>query len=194
MAAISQFPFPIPTITPEDLAAFDETHFSPTAHTHLTANFLPPPDPSAAAAPAEDEEDTLGYYPDGTKRTLTDTQISIFRHSEIQDLLRRKRHNRNRRRKFRERQAAQKAAEADEVRAQAAAEAAAANPVPQTEATEGQVRKGRLEAAIWASAMQWDEQEGGNQGKDQPPVEEPKVLGRVDRASGREFLWPAIER
>lgn len=108
MAAISQFPFPIPTITPvslllpfshlhlrrmltnhqEDLAAFDESHFSPTAHTHLTANFLPPPDPSAAAAHAENEEDNLGYYPDGTKRTLTDTQISIFRHSEIQELLR----------------------------------------------------------------------------------------------------------
>jgi hypothetical protein len=38
------------------------------------------------------EEDGLGYYEDGTKRTLTDEQIAIFRHSEIQALLRARRH------------------------------------------------------------------------------------------------------
>lgn len=36
----------------------------------------------------DEEDDGLGYYPDGVKRTLTDTQISIFRHSEIQRILR----------------------------------------------------------------------------------------------------------
>lgn len=36
----------------------------------------------------EDEDDGLGYYPDGVKRTLTDDQIAMFRHSEIQTLLR----------------------------------------------------------------------------------------------------------
>lgn len=35
----------------------------------------------------EGEED-LGYYKDGAKRTLTDEQIEIFRHSEIHALLR----------------------------------------------------------------------------------------------------------
>lgn len=34
------------------------------------------------------DEDDLGYYPDGVKRTLTDEQIEIFRHSEIHSLLR----------------------------------------------------------------------------------------------------------
>jgi hypothetical protein len=34
-----------------------------------------------------EEDDDLGYYEDGVKRTLTDTQISIFRHSEIQRIL-----------------------------------------------------------------------------------------------------------
>lgn len=29
----------------------------------------------------------LGYYHDGVKRTLTDAQIAIFRHSEIQEML-----------------------------------------------------------------------------------------------------------
>lgn len=32
--------------------------------------------------------DALGYYEDGVKRTLTDEQIAIFRHTEIQELLR----------------------------------------------------------------------------------------------------------
>lgn len=34
------------------------------------------------------EQEDLGYYPDGVKRTLTDEQIRIFRHSEIHALLR----------------------------------------------------------------------------------------------------------
>ena len=32
--------------------------------------------------------DELGYYPDGVKRTLTDEQIAMFRHSEIYSILR----------------------------------------------------------------------------------------------------------
>jgi hypothetical protein len=38
------------------------------------------------------EEGDLRYYEDGTRRTLTDEQIAIFRHSEIQALLRDRRH------------------------------------------------------------------------------------------------------
>ena len=34
------------------------------------------------------ENDDLGHYPDGTKRTLTDDQIAMFRHSEIYSILR----------------------------------------------------------------------------------------------------------
>lgn len=34
------------------------------------------------------EDDNLGYYPDGVKRTLTDEQIEIFRHSELEALRR----------------------------------------------------------------------------------------------------------
>lgn len=39
----------------------------------------------------EEEEGALGYYPDGAKRTLTDEQIKMFRHSEIQEILRKTR-------------------------------------------------------------------------------------------------------
>ena len=35
-----------------------------------------------------EEDDDLGYYPDGVKRTLTDDQIAMFRHSEIYSILR----------------------------------------------------------------------------------------------------------
>jgi hypothetical protein len=35
-----------------------------------------------------EEDDGLGYYPDGMKRTLTDEQIEMFRHSEIEALRR----------------------------------------------------------------------------------------------------------
>lgn len=34
-------------------------------------------------------EEQLGFYEDGTERTLTDEQIAMFRHSEIQRLIRR---------------------------------------------------------------------------------------------------------
>lgn len=39
-------------------------------------------------------DDGLGYYVDGVKRTLTDDQIAMFRHSEIQTLLRERRRRR----------------------------------------------------------------------------------------------------
>lgn len=38
----------------------------------------------------DEDEDGLGYYSDGVKRTLTDEQIAIFRHSEIENLRREK--------------------------------------------------------------------------------------------------------
>lgn len=37
---------------------------------------------------AYEEDDGLGYYPDGVKRTLTDDQIAMFRHSEIYAIIR----------------------------------------------------------------------------------------------------------
>lgn len=37
------------------------------------------------------DDDGLGYYEDGVKRTLTDEQIAIFRHTEIQTILRERR-------------------------------------------------------------------------------------------------------
>lgn len=76
--------------TKEDFLKFHAAHFSSTSVDHFAEDFLGPVDDEEYAAEVED--DGLGYYNDGVKRTLTDEQIAIFRHSEIQALLRARRH------------------------------------------------------------------------------------------------------
>ncbi|KAJ5348040.1 uncharacterized protein N7506_001293 [Penicillium brevicompactum] len=68
----------VPNVTLEDLQAFQSKHFLGD-HQHQSAeqNDLT-------------TDDDLGYYPDGVKRTLTDEQIKMFRHSEIHSLLRKR--------------------------------------------------------------------------------------------------------
>jgi len=76
--------------TQADLEAFHNAHFSSTSLDHFSTHFLGPiPEDETQE---EVEDDGLGYYPDGIKRTLTDEQIAMFRHSEIQALLRERRH------------------------------------------------------------------------------------------------------
>ena len=71
-------------------------------NTHFPGQIIPPlrdtsTVPLGSSTPAvregeeEDEEEELGWYHDGFKRTLTDEQIAMFRHSEIQRLLRQRR-------------------------------------------------------------------------------------------------------
>ena len=73
--------------TQEDLNAFHTRIFGPYNRTPAT---------TFEAQPVTEEhkayDDGLGYYEDGVKRTLTDEQIAMFRHSEIQALLRDRRH------------------------------------------------------------------------------------------------------
>ncbi|KAK8016389.1 hypothetical protein PG993_014578 [Apiospora rasikravindrae] len=94
MAAVLNYP---PNVSQADIAAFHAAHFSLTALQHFSADFI---ENSTAANDdtydANDEyfegeeEDDLGYYSDGVKRTLTDEQIAIFRHSELETLRREK--------------------------------------------------------------------------------------------------------
>jgi hypothetical protein len=80
------------------MTAFHDAHFSNIVADHFQAHFLRPDHPPAEnitfhAADDEEyyeEDDGLGYYPDGVKRTLTDEQIAIFRHSELEALRRAK--------------------------------------------------------------------------------------------------------
>jgi len=76
----------------DDLRAFHAQHFShASAPEHVLHGFEQPMEEYC-----EDyhEEDGLGYYPDGSERTLTDEQIAMFRHTEIHTILRKRRHRR----------------------------------------------------------------------------------------------------
>ncbi|KAI0521458.1 hypothetical protein F5B22DRAFT_538970 [Xylaria bambusicola] len=81
-----------PEVSHADIESFHATHFSNDAVNLFEFEFLRP-DAAHGGAPEsyyyeEEEDDGLGYYPDGVKRTLTDEQIGIFRHSEMEALRR----------------------------------------------------------------------------------------------------------
>ncbi|KNG46471.1 hypothetical protein TW65_06697 [Stemphylium lycopersici] len=80
----------IPTVTVDDLLTFHAKHFP---HAPTPEHILRGVQHEAEATDEyyDDADDGLGYYPDGTKRTLTDEQIAMFRHSEIQAILRKRR-------------------------------------------------------------------------------------------------------
>ncbi|QKX54188.1 uncharacterized protein TRUGW13939_01272 [Talaromyces rugulosus] len=77
----------VPTVTMEDLVKFQTDHFQ-----HLEFPFNATEndvyDGYRGGEYTEEEEEDLGYYEDGVKRTLSDEQVKIFRHSEIHSLLR----------------------------------------------------------------------------------------------------------
>ncbi|KAK5239942.1 hypothetical protein LTR16_011322, partial [Cryomyces antarcticus] len=77
-----------PLVTEDDLRAFHVKHFS---HALSLTNFFVGNEVLIHAEENYDDDD-IGYYPDGVKRTLTDEQIAIFRHSEIQAILKVRRH------------------------------------------------------------------------------------------------------
>ncbi|KXJ91188.1 hypothetical protein Micbo1qcDRAFT_63472 [Microdochium bolleyi] len=100
----------VPRISQAEIASFHEAHFSASAIVAFRTDFFPIisqdhthpifhgqlqecEDQSEGNGQtwAEDdyeEDDGLGYYADGVKRTLTDEQIEIFRHSEVEALRR----------------------------------------------------------------------------------------------------------
>ncbi|KAL2063513.1 hypothetical protein VTL71DRAFT_5318 [Oculimacula yallundae] len=78
-------------ISQDDLSSFHERHFSTSSTTRFSKDFLGPVEEEYYEE-EEEYDDGLGYYDDGVKRTLTDEQIAIFRHSEIEALLRERRH------------------------------------------------------------------------------------------------------
>ncbi|CAH0056583.1 unnamed protein product [Clonostachys solani] len=84
----------LPAVTSDDFAAFFQEHFAEETVSQFGIEFLDSNEAHAFANPEllsgweEEVEDDLGYYEDGVKRTLTDEQIEIFRHSELQELRR----------------------------------------------------------------------------------------------------------
>ncbi|KAJ4271444.1 hypothetical protein NW762_000146 [Fusarium torreyae] len=85
----------IPNVSPDDLFAFHQAHFSTAALASFGSDFIDSSNQDYGQHDTvddtwEEEDDGLGYYPDGVKRTLTDEQIEIFRHSELEALRREK--------------------------------------------------------------------------------------------------------
>lgn len=92
----------IPEISQTELNSFRDEHFGQAAVHDFSVNYLPHhtqngADPSIHPREDEDnyehyeeqeDDEGLGYYEDGVKRTLTDEQIAIFRHSELEALRR----------------------------------------------------------------------------------------------------------
>jgi len=109
----------------------------------------------------------------------------MFRFSEVQSLLKRRR-----------RAAAKKQAAKDR-RSQRDEEAQSMDgdpPMPistgaeeEGEVTELDRMKSRLQAAVWASSHGWDDQVTEERAV-------PRVIETVDVGTGKNFLWPAIER
>ncbi|KAK2625574.1 hypothetical protein QTJ16_004886 [Diplocarpon rosae] len=77
-------------ISQEELLSFHAAHFSRGPVSHFSEQFLGPVGEYTEGDSFDDDD--LGYYGDGVKRTLTDEQIAIFRHSEIETLLRQRRY------------------------------------------------------------------------------------------------------
>lgn len=89
MAVPSLYPLlQLPTVTQEDLSAFHARVFGSAAPAPLLHTEPEIHSSDAYKQASDGNDDDLGYYPDGAKRTLTDDQIAMFRHSEIYSILR----------------------------------------------------------------------------------------------------------
>ncbi|UNI23452.1 hypothetical protein JDV02_009270 [Purpureocillium takamizusanense] len=78
-------------VSSDEFASFFEAHFTPNAVASFGWAFMNPDvySQSQEAASQYDcdyEDDGLGYYDDGVKRTLTDEEIEFFRQSELREL------------------------------------------------------------------------------------------------------------
>lgn len=76
--------------------AFHDAHFPGQPIPKLIQTPQPVEDVTQPAQPVPSAHEDLGYYEDGVKRTLTEDQIKLFRHSEIQRLLSERRAARDR--------------------------------------------------------------------------------------------------
>lgn len=79
----------LPSVDAEQLRRFHQAHFP--------GQKVPEVSAANRVEGLERYEDGLGYYTDGVKRTLTDEQVKMFRHSEIQRLLSERRQAQSRR-------------------------------------------------------------------------------------------------
>ncbi|KAF3001931.1 hypothetical protein E8E13_006823 [Curvularia kusanoi] len=125
----------LPTVTVDDLRDFHAKHFP---HAPAPEHVLH----GVKQEPAEEyyEDSSLGYYEDGTPRTLTDEQIAMFRHSEIQAIIRKRRQRRDNGNTSEDGELEEPAVEQP-----AEAESPASLPAPSVGPDSGKVASGRVE-------------------------------------------------
>ncbi|KAJ4346272.1 hypothetical protein N0V95_005537 [Ascochyta clinopodiicola] len=82
----------VPTVTVDDLRDFHARHFP---HALAPEHVLHGVESEPVQDCCEEDEGRLGYYEDGTPRTLTNEQVAMFRHSEIQAIIRKRRQQRD---------------------------------------------------------------------------------------------------
>lgn len=136
----------------------------------------------------------LGYYPDGVKRTLTDAQIAIFRHTEIQEMLKAKRK--------------QLEAEALEQSEQHHDDDADSDPSagiqeyslhdssarPAFQDSEGGLPWNDDEVGAWEQVKVVEGKKRAAQEAAEEERRQRKFKPTFDAPSGRQFLWPAIQK
>ena len=79
---------PLTLVIQEDLYAFHARIFGSSAPIQRSRTEQEFYDDATDKEIFRAEDDDLGYYPDGNKRTLTDEQVAMFRHSEVYSILR----------------------------------------------------------------------------------------------------------
>lgn len=121
----------------DDLRDFHAKHFP---HAPAPEHVLHGVESEPAGEYYEEEEGGLGYYDDGTPRTLTDEQIAMFRHSEIQAIIRKRRQQRDNAEGSEEREAEESAAEGS-----SKVDSPAPQATPPTASEAGKVAFGRVE-------------------------------------------------
>lgn len=128
----------------DDLRDFHAKHFS---HAPAPEHVLHGVENEPAGEYYEEEDSGLGYYEDGAPRTLTDEQIAMFRHSEIQAIIRK-------RKQQRENGDASEEGEAEESVAEGSikADSPASQPISATVSGAGGVASGRVEKL---KSQQW---------------------------------------
>jgi hypothetical protein len=147
---------------PAQLRAFHAAHFPGQRIPECTtfgqqAQYEDAPDQSVTA-----ETDDLGFYADGVKRTLTDEQIRMFRHSEIQRLLT-------------ERRLAKEQQEKETIRADRAAASLSRRPEARPFLDEPASAHSPVDTLIY----------------DDPPPTQPQTRGALKPAE-KKFLWPVL--
>ncbi|KAF1360510.1 hypothetical protein EJ07DRAFT_165154 [Lizonia empirigonia] len=134
----------IPTVTVDDLRDFHAKHFP---HASAPEFVLHGVEDEPTEEYYEEEEGGLGYYEDGTPRTLTDEQIAMFKHSEIQAIIRKRRQQRDNGDGSEEGEAEASCAEES-----ALADSPASQSTPTTVSEAGKVLSGRVEKL---KSQQW---------------------------------------